>query len=93
MTTDEIQKHLLKQIHTVPKEFESRGIADIPNFYFRDDALLLWDAMHEYVSELMNLTYSTDEEVVKDEELTDFTTEVSKHKKRKRFLNFLQVCY
>ena len=49
--------------------------------------------MHEYVSELMNLTYSTDEEVVKDEELTDFTTEVSKHKKRKRFLNFLQVCY
>ena len=32
---------------TVPKDFEARGVTDIPRFYFKDDAFASWDALHQ----------------------------------------------
>jgi len=69
-------KRMTYELLIVPKDFEKRGISDIPNFHYRDDALLLWNAMLGYVTELLNLSYSDDGEVSKDEELTNFTTEI-----------------
>ena len=51
------------------KNFEKRGVNDIPEYLYRDDTLDYWKYIGEYVSEMVNLTYPSDEDVVKDIEL------------------------
>ena len=38
-----------------PKYIESRDVADIPNYYYRDDGLKLWNAIQGYVKEIINI--------------------------------------
>ncbi|RQH21865.1 lipoxygenase family protein [Okeania hirsuta] len=50
----------------LPEQLKQRGVDDsnlLPVYPYRDDALLLWDAIHQWVSDYLSLYYSRDEEV------------------------------
>ena len=73
-------KDLLKYKHLViPKDFEDRGLMDIPQYFYRDDSIAMWDILHEYVTEMINLSYPGDEDVQNDHELQDFIIEIVKY--------------
>lgn len=61
------------------KQLEQRGVDDpnlLPVYPYRDDALLLWDAIHQWVSDYLSLYYSRDEEVQADRRLQAWAGEV-----------------
>ena len=36
----------------IPEDIAERGLEDVPNFYYRDDGLRLWDIIHRYRRQL-----------------------------------------
>ncbi|WP_375502886.1 lipoxygenase family protein [uncultured Nostoc sp.] len=64
----------------LPKQFQQRGVDDpnlLPVYPYRDDALLVWDAIHQWVSDYLNLYYPTDENIHKDIALQTWAAEIS----------------
>ncbi|XP_071945288.1 polyunsaturated fatty acid 5-lipoxygenase-like [Antedon mediterranea] len=60
---------------TFPKELESRGLSDpkvLPKYYYRDDGLLLWNAIYKYVSQVVDGHYDQPENISGDFELQDW---------------------
>ncbi len=60
-------------------DFANRGVADpekLPEFYYRDDALKLWQADHAYVAAMMDLFYASDDDVKTDFELQAWVREM-----------------
>ena len=50
----------IKENGNVPKDLKARGVDDtdaLPNYHYRDDALLMWEAISKYVSEVVNGVY------------------------------------
>ncbi|MEB3343024.1 lipoxygenase family protein [Okeania sp.] len=63
----------------LPNQLQQRGVDDkelLPVYPYRDDALLVWDAIHQWVSDYLSLYYSRDEEVQADRELQAWAAEV-----------------
>jgi arachidonate 15-lipoxygenase len=63
----------------LPKQLKQRGVDDpkkLPVYPYRDDALLLWNAIHEWVSNYLSLYYSLDEDVQNDTALQAWASEV-----------------
>jgi arachidonate 15-lipoxygenase len=61
-------------------QLRGRGVDDpqlLPHYPYRDDALLVWDAIHRWVSDYVRLYYKSDRDVVGDYELQNWVTEVS----------------
>jgi arachidonate 15-lipoxygenase len=57
---------------SLPMTFKSRGVDDpqcLPNYPYRDDSLLIWEAISEWVSNYLKLFYSDDSSVQKDPEI------------------------
>ena len=52
-----------------PTNIKNRDVADIPNYHFRDDGLVLWDAIRGYVKNVIDVFYQNDEDVDNDDEL------------------------
>ena len=52
-----------------PRNIETRGVENVPNYHFRDDAMALWCAIEEYVRDVIDIFYQTDEDVENDCEL------------------------
>jgi arachidonate 15-lipoxygenase len=53
----------------LPKQLQQRGVDDpnlLPVYPYRDDALLIWDAIRQWVSDYLKLYYTTDEDIQKD---------------------------
>ena len=53
--------------YDLPKQLERRGVKDekkLPKFYYRDDALQLYSAVGNFVKEIIELYYASDQEVV-----------------------------
>ena len=69
-----------KELHydnmVVPKDFETRGLKDVPNYLFRDDCEALWEILLNYVKEMVDLSYSSDGDVTEDTELQSFAQEI-----------------
>ena len=64
----------------LPKQFQQRGVDDpnlLPVYPYRDDALLVWDAIHQWVGDYLNLYYLTDEDIQKDTALQAWAAEIS----------------
>ncbi|KAI6653436.1 Arachidonate 5-lipoxygenase-like [Oopsacas minuta] len=48
----------------------------LPNYYYRDDGVRIWDAMECFVRSMLGLFYTDDTEVENDSELRDWTNEI-----------------
>ena len=63
----------------LPKALAQRDVADsdtLPNYPYRDDALLYWNAIHQWVTEYVGTYYKTKSDVAGDPELQRWATEV-----------------
>ncbi|NER25803.1 MAG: lipoxygenase [Symploca sp. SIO1C2] len=64
----------------LPKQLKHRGVDDpdiLPVYPYRDDALLIWDAIHKWVSDYLSLHYKSDEEIQEDPELQAWANELT----------------
>ena len=67
----------------LPNNLSRRGVGQdsaLRNYPYRDDGLLIWNAIERWVSDYVNLYYQTDEEVRLDHELQAWTEEISSPK-------------
>ena len=74
-----IQKSLLRlqyEEYNLPFDIVRRGVGEIPNYHFRDDALELWYAIMVYVKRVVDFFYSSDEDIIGDLELQDWIKEM-----------------
>ncbi|KAL5258994.1 hypothetical protein ACHWQZ_G009457 [Mnemiopsis leidyi] len=62
-----------------PRSIEVREVQDVPGYYHRDDMLASWKIIEAYVNEMVDLTYATSEDVLKDEEIQNFAREIAEH--------------
>jgi len=68
---------------TLPEELKKRGVYAqdvLPNYHFRNDAILLWDAISEYVTDYVNLYYPEATLLKQDHELQNWAAELVKEK-------------
>jgi arachidonate 15-lipoxygenase len=63
----------------LPKQLEQRGVADskaFPLYPYRDDALLLWSAIYDWVKAYLSLYYADDATVQQDLDLQNWVGEL-----------------
>jgi len=63
-----------------PVDFAERGVADpscLPDYPYRDDALLVWDAIHDWAAQYINIYYADDEAVTGDSELALWVSSIA----------------
>lgn len=62
----------------LPQQLKQRGVDDpnlLPVYPYRDDALLVWDAIHQWVSDYLSLYYKTDQDIQNDQALQAWAAE------------------
>ncbi|XP_036437023.1 hydroperoxide isomerase ALOXE3-like isoform X1 [Colossoma macropomum] len=59
----------------LPDDIKERGLEKIPNYYYRDDGLDLWNIIYKFVFGLVSHYYS-DQDVKEDKELQAWLTEI-----------------
>ena len=60
------------QMTNIKRSMESRGVGDpdkLPNYYYRDDGVKLWEAFESYARGILQLFYKNDEDVKDDHEV------------------------
>ncbi|WP_394781348.1 lipoxygenase family protein [Undibacterium sp.] len=60
----------------LPAELAARNVdnaAHLPDYPYRDDAMLIWNTIHQWVTEYVSIYYSSDAQVVGDTELAAWT--------------------
>uniref|UniRef100_UPI002E37849D lipoxygenase family protein n=1 Tax=Nostoc sp. CMAA1605 TaxID=2055159 RepID=UPI002E37849D len=63
----------------LPKQFQQRGVDDanlLPVYPYRDDGLLLWDAIHQWVADYIQIYYHTDQEIQADAYIQAWAKEI-----------------
>ncbi|XP_047433292.1 arachidonate 12-lipoxygenase, 12R-type-like [Mugil cephalus] len=63
----------------IPDDIVERGLEAVPNFYYRDDGLKLWDIIHRFVQGVLGYYYKTDKEVEQDPELQKWVKDIVEH--------------
>ncbi|XP_041660837.1 hydroperoxide isomerase ALOXE3-like [Cheilinus undulatus] len=63
----------------LPENIATRGLESIPNFYYRDDGMKLWNIINSFVQAVVGHYYPSDSEVKKDSELQDWISEIFTH--------------
>ena len=64
---------------TLPRTLAQRGVDDpsrLPDYPYRDDALLIWNAMHQWVDDYVNHYYASDTAVQRDAEVQSWVAEL-----------------
>uniref|UniRef100_A0A2I3GIW7 Arachidonate 5-lipoxygenase n=1 Tax=Nomascus leucogenys TaxID=61853 RepID=A0A2I3GIW7_NOMLE len=62
-----------------PEAIKARGMEskeDIPYYFYRDDGLLVWEAIKTFTAEVVDIYYESDQVVEEDPELQDFVNDV-----------------
>ncbi|XP_076140863.1 polyunsaturated fatty acid lipoxygenase ALOX15B-like [Alosa pseudoharengus] len=60
----------------LPENISERGLEDVPNYYYRDDGIQLWNIINKYVTGVLQHYYTSDEHVQKDTELQSWIREI-----------------
>ncbi|KAL6469610.1 hypothetical protein MHYP_G00207290 [Metynnis hypsauchen] len=60
----------------LPDNIKERGLEKIPNYYYRDDGLKLWDIINQFVNGTLKCYYKTDDDVKEDPELQNWIREI-----------------
>ena len=63
----------------IKRDTKERGVDDpktLPGYYYRDDGLKLWNAMENYVRDIVDDFYQDDEEVKSDSELQKWADDI-----------------
>uniref|UniRef100_A0A3B4V175 Arachidonate 12-lipoxygenase, 12R-type-like n=1 Tax=Seriola dumerili TaxID=41447 RepID=A0A3B4V175_SERDU len=63
----------------LPENITARGLKSIPNFYYRDDGLKLWNIINRFVKATVGYYYPSDKTVHKDTELQEWISEIFTH--------------
>src|SRR5262249_10385122 len=64
----------------LPRVLKDRGLDDatlLPHYPYRDDALLYWNAIHQWVADYLALYYPTDADLQQDHELKSWLAELA----------------
>ncbi len=72
----------------LPKRLATMGVLstkDIPSYHYRDDALLIWDAVAKWVTSYVDIVYASDAAIRSDFELQSWAKEISNEGKVKDF--------
>ncbi|XP_028397585.1 allene oxide synthase-lipoxygenase protein-like [Dendronephthya gigantea] len=70
-----MQKHYRRvtfDSYDLVKNLTERGVKDLPKFYYKDDALLLWEAIRQLVEDIIHIYYKDDKSVKNDNEIQDW---------------------
>jgi arachidonate 15-lipoxygenase len=62
-----------------PKTLTSHGVGDsaqLPDYPYRDDGLLIWDAIKTWVSAYLSLYYTSDQQLLEDQDLQNWAQEL-----------------
>lgn len=62
-----------------PKTLTSQGVGDsakLPDYPYRDDGRLIWDAIHTWVSAYLRIYYTSDQQLLKDQDLQNWAKEL-----------------
>uniref|UniRef100_A0A3B3BIJ4 Arachidonate 15-lipoxygenase type B n=1 Tax=Oryzias melastigma TaxID=30732 RepID=A0A3B3BIJ4_ORYME len=62
-----------------PDDVAERGVQDVPNYYYRDDGLRLWEITYRFVKGVIEFYYKNDEEVQQDSEIQKWISDIFKH--------------
>jgi arachidonate 15-lipoxygenase len=66
----------------LPKQLQQRGVDDpnlLPVYPYRDDGLLVWNAIHAWVSDYLSLYYTSDQAIQNDAALQSWAAEAQAH--------------
>ncbi|XP_028396594.1 allene oxide synthase-lipoxygenase protein-like isoform X2 [Dendronephthya gigantea] len=64
---------------SLPDMLKSRGVDDtdkLPNYYYRDDGLLLWAAISNFIVEFLSIFYHSDDDVYRDHEIQSWVADI-----------------
>ncbi|KAI2646726.1 Polyunsaturated fatty acid 5-lipoxygenase [Labeo rohita] len=62
-----------------PEAMKARGVEnkeDLPNYYYRDDGMMVWEAVKSFVSDVVRIYYGSDVAVQEDEEIQAFVQDL-----------------
>ena len=63
----------------LPRQLRDRGVDDptaLPSYPYRDDGLLVWEAIHQWVAAYLGLFYGSDNAVTSDTEIQNWAAEL-----------------
>ncbi|XP_061685164.1 polyunsaturated fatty acid lipoxygenase ALOX15B-like [Syngnathoides biaculeatus] len=60
----------------IADDIVDRDLQDVPNFYYRDDGLQLWNIMFKYVQGVIQYYYKSDDEIQRDSELQTWIKDI-----------------
>ncbi|XP_071025148.1 hydroperoxide isomerase ALOXE3-like [Oncorhynchus clarkii lewisi] len=63
----------------MPEDITARGLESIPNFFYREDGLRLWDIVYRFVQKMIGHYYTCDSDVQKDSELQNWIKDIFFH--------------
>nr|ABW76418.1 allene oxide synthase/8R-lipoxygenase fusion protein [Gersemia fruticosa] len=70
------------QDYNLPKALKKRGVDDstkLPEYYYRDDGLVLWEAIKTLVTEIISIFYKNNDDVKRDNEIQSWIFDVHKN--------------
>ena len=63
----------------IKENTKKRGVDDpnlLPDYYFRDDGILIWNAIESYVTKIIGIFYESDADVKEDTEVQDWADDI-----------------
>jgi Lipoxygenase len=60
----------------LPIDLIDRDVMDLPGYYYRDDGMQIWNAIHSYVNDILMLRYPSSEDLLMDEEMQAWKQEL-----------------
>lgn len=71
------QNGFTTDVWDLPTDVAARGVDKLPNYPYRDDGMLLWNAISGFVGKYLHLYYGSDSDVVQDREIQNWAADLA----------------